>query len=71
MNTDTPNELYGKILGIVAGLPEDITNRSLNVYNTYFFDLVVTLQDKIKDDDFRMPTPSSLVTNHYKIKLSV
>ena len=66
--TDTPNYVYSKFIGIVAGLPDDATKWSLTLYTTYFSALIVSLQDKIEDDNFDTSSHFSLLKNHYSSK---
>ena len=54
MMTDTPDELYGKIIGIVAGLPEDAT--------WPLPALIIPLQDRMEDENFHIPPLHGLTT---------
>ena len=59
---DTPDDLYSKFIGIVAGLPDDATKWSLPLCTTYFSAPVVNLQDKMEEYKFNMPSQSGLLT---------
>ena len=67
MITDTPDELYEKFIGIVAGLPEDAVKWTLPLCNTYFSALTIPLQDKMEDDDSRMPLLYGITTNTLQV----
>ena len=65
---DTPDELYGKYISIVAGLPEDATKWSLTLCSTFFSALVPTLQDKMEEDNFIMPSLHSLISKTFQLR---
>ena len=44
------------------GFPKDATVWALPLCNTYFPTLVVPLQDKMEEDDFRMPSLYYLIS---------
>ena len=58
--TCTPDELYAKFIDIIVDLPEDVTAWPLPLCNTYLSALITPLQDKIEDNNFRIPTVRGL-----------
>ena len=67
MHLDTPDDLFSKFLGTVAGLPDDASKWSLPLFTTYFSALVVLLQDKMEEDKFEMPLHSGLITKKLQV----
>ena len=51
----TPDKLYSKYISTVAGLPLDASTWSITLCSSFFNCLIVSIQDKMEDDDFIMP----------------
>ena len=51
----TPDELFAKFLGIIAGLPDNDTQWSITLCSSYFSALTIRVKDKIEEDGFSMP----------------
>ena len=62
-----PNELYGKFIGIMAGLTDNATVWPLPFCNTYFSALGIPLQDKNEADAFCMPSLHGLTTKSLQL----
>ena len=59
---DNSDVLCSKYIGIVVGLPDDASKWSLPLCTTYFSALVISLQDKIDEENFDMLSHSGLLT---------
>ena len=66
--TDTPDELYSKYIGIVAGLPDDATIWSVNLCSTYYSALHNNLKDKMEESDFCMLPLNNMGTKALQIE---
>ena len=66
--TDTPDELYSKYIGIVAGLPDDATIWSVNLCSTYYSALHNNLKDKMEESDFCMLQLNNMGTKALQIE---
>ena len=65
---DTPDDLYGKFIGIMAGLPDDASKWSLPLCTTFFSALSISLQEKMDEDSFDMPSHSGLTSKKLQLK---
>ena len=66
--TDTPGELYGKFISVVAALPDDVTKWYLSVCDGYYSTLTISLQDKMEDKKISMPSLNGLITKVLQLK---
>ena len=66
--TDTPDELYGKYISVVATLPDDTTKWSLPLCDRYYSALMISLQDKMEEDQISMPSLDVLTTKALQLK---
>ena len=65
---DTPDVLYSKYIGLVVGLPDAATKWPLPLCTVYYSALVITLQDKIDEESFNIPSHSVLQTKTLQIQ---
>ena len=63
----TPDNLYAKYIGIVAGLPEDTNLWLLTLCSTLFSILLTHLKDEMEETDFVIPALNNQSTNPLQI----
>ena len=63
----TPDDLYAKYIGIIAGLPEDANLWSLTLCSAFFSALLTHLKNNMEETDFLMPLLNNQSTKTLQI----